>query len=169
MFVGFCAIERISTNHPNRIQHSWAYFGMLTILIPMLLKSSTPCKYCQLDRWRLPRRRKREGWFRDTNTAKYRFQPASRLSMLFLRIARLSSCNNSRRFIHISGIFRHVTPPVSSPTTARGRSVLTFRISSETPEVDQTSSRSCQQRLFPLGAVYQTSIALWLYQVRKAE
>jgi hypothetical protein len=122
MFVGFYATERISTQ-PSK-SHSRAYFGMLTILIPVLLKSSAPCKYRKLHRWCSPRRRKREGWFKDTNTAKYRPQPASRLSMVFLKITRLPSCNNNGRFVHISAIFRHATPSVSSPAATRRRAVL---------------------------------------------
>jgi NUBPL iron-transfer P-loop NTPase len=45
--------------------------------------------------------------------------------MLFLRVARLSSCNTSRRFLHISAISRHATLSVSSPVTAMRNAVLT--------------------------------------------
>ena len=85
----------------------------------MLLKTSGPCQYRKLRRWCSPRCRHGKVGLeiqirpnRNSNLL-----PASRLSMHFHRITRLSSCNNRRRLVHISAISNHHKPSVSPPAS----------------------------------------------------
>lgn len=91
-------------------------------MTPVQLQTSGPCQYRKLRRWCSPRRRKGpqgkvglEIQIRPNRGSN--LLPASRLSMHFLRIARQSSCNNRRRFVHISAISKHHKPSVSSPAS----------------------------------------------------
>ena len=48
------------------------------------------------------------------------------MPFLFLRVARLASCNNSRRFVYTSIISRHATPAVSLPAATGRNAVVTY-------------------------------------------